>query len=122
MRLLLLVLCVVALGCASSVTAPKGVVVSASGAASRVGRDVLVRGGNAVDAAVATAFALAVTFPEAGNIGGGGFMVIHPGTGAAPVVVDYRETAPAAANRDTFATGNVSQVRLVGVPGTVAGL
>src|SRR5258706_10778442 len=75
MRLLLLALCVVALGCASSVTTPKGVVVSASGDASVVGRDVLASGGNAVDAAVATAFALAVMFSQTGDIGGGGGVV-----------------------------------------------
>src|SRR5207245_4987920 len=65
---------------------------------------------------------LEVTCPEAGNIGGGGFMMIYPGKEGAPVVVDYRETAPAAAKADTFAAGNVTQYRLVGVPGTVRGL
>src|SRR5262249_11288436 len=81
------------------------------------------RGGNAVDAAVATAFALAVTFPEAGNIGGGGFMMIWPGDGKQPVCIDYRERAPAAARRDTFA-GDKDQhsIRTVGVPGTGRGL
>jgi gamma-glutamyltranspeptidase/glutathione hydrolase len=106
-----------------------GMVVSVSGRASEAGRDVLRDGGNAVDAAVATAFALAVTFPEAGNIGGGGFMLVHPGRGAVrggssdPVVIDYRETAPAGATRDMFAGANPpSSEALVGVPGTVRGL
>jgi gamma-glutamyltranspeptidase/glutathione hydrolase len=75
-----------------------------------------------VDAAVAVAFALAVTWPEAGNLGGGGFMLIHPGGKAEPVVIDYRETAPSAVTRDTFAHGKPSPYRLVGVPGTVRGL
>jgi gamma-glutamyltranspeptidase/glutathione hydrolase len=110
-----------------TVTATRGMVVSASAPASKVGRDVLLEGGNAVDAAVATAFALAVTFPEAGNIGGGGFMLIHPGRSARgpsePVVIDYRETAPAAATRDMFAADNrPSSHLLVGTPGTVRGL
>src|SRR5215212_8917777 len=100
----------------------RGAVVSVSIDASRVGRDVLVRGGNAVDAAVASAFALAVTWPEAGNIGGGGFMVVYPGKNVAPVVVDYREKAPAAAKADTFASRKPSEYELVGVPGTVRGL
>ncbi len=99
-----------------------GMVVSVSKPASEVGRTILNSGGNAVDAAVATAFALAVTWPEAGNIGGGGFMLIHPGGGERPVVVDYREIAPAAATVDMFANGIGSQYRLVGVPGTVRGL
>jgi gamma-glutamyltranspeptidase/glutathione hydrolase len=123
MRLLLLALCVVALGCASSVTAPKGAVVSASGDASLVGRDVMARGGNAVDAAVATAFALAVTFPEAGNLGGGGFMLIHFSDGREAVFIDYRETAPAAVDANTFfKKEDRTPHRLAGVPGTVRGL
>lgn len=101
----------------------KGMVVSASRAASEIGCDVLKQGGNAVDAAVATALALAVTWPEAGNIGGGGFMLVYPGGGAAPVVIDYRETAPAAATVDMFAPDESQYThRAVGVPGTVAGL
>ena len=99
-----------------------GMVVSVSKPASEVGRATLNAGGNAVDAAVATAFALAVTWPEAGNIGGGGFMLVHPGNGERPVVIDYREIAPAAATVDMFAKGIGSQYRLVGVPGTVRGL
>ena len=99
-----------------------GMVVSVSKPASEVGRATLNAGGNAVDAAISTAFALAVTWPEAGNIGGGGFMLVHPGNGERPVVIDYREIAPAAATVDMFAKGISSQYRLVGVPGTVRGL
>src|SRR5262245_41745775 len=75
------------------VVSREGAVVSTSSFASDVGAAILKRGGNAVDAAVATAFALAVTHPSAGNIGGGGFMVIRLATGAA-VTIDYRERAP----------------------------
>src|SRR5258706_8011172 len=109
---------------ATTVTCAHGVVVSVSAPASEVGRDVLRHGGNAVDAAVATAFALAVTFPEAGNIGGGGFMLIHPANGGSrgPVFIDYREAAPAGSTRDMFAATKPSSAQLVGVPGTVRGL
>jgi gamma-glutamyltranspeptidase/glutathione hydrolase len=103
-------------------------VVSASAIASEVGRDVLVAGGNAVDAAVATGFALAVTYPVAGNIGGGGFMVVRFPDGRA-TTVDFREEAPAAATPEMFldSAGNYSELlhhrsyKSVGVPGTVAG-
>src|SRR5688572_32377883 len=78
-------------------TGRRGMVVAVCPLAADEGLAALKRGGNAVDAAVATAMALAVTWPEAGNIGGGGFMLIHPGRGKAPLVVDYRETAPALA-------------------------
>ncbi|MDZ4782365.1 MAG: gamma-glutamyltransferase [Planctomycetia bacterium] len=106
-----------------SIEVEHGVVVSAQRDASEVGVDVLQRGGNAVDAAVATAFALAVTHPEAGNIGGGGFMLVFPGDGRAPVCVDYRETAPAAATATTFTPGESRfTCKYVGVPGTVRGL
>jgi gamma-glutamyltranspeptidase/glutathione hydrolase len=94
-----------------------------SAPASDVGCTVLKEGGNAVDAAVATAFALAVTFPAAGNIGGGGFMVVYPGGKAEPVVIDYRETAPAAATKTMFsADDGLYGYKVVGVPGTVRGL
>ena len=83
------------LGKARVTEAPKAMVVSGSPLASQVGRDILQQGGNAVDAAVAVGFALAVVHPEAGNIGGGGFMVIAPKTGS-PVAIDYRERAPLA--------------------------
>jgi gamma-glutamyltranspeptidase/glutathione hydrolase len=110
-------------------TSAYGMVVSASAIASDVGRDVLAAGGNAVDAAVATAFALSVTYPVAGNIGGGGFMVIRFPDGRA-TTIDFREKAPAAATPEMFtdSTGAYSSrihhnsLRSVGVPGTVAGL
>ncbi len=101
-----------------------GMVVAVSPPGADVGRDVLLRGGNAVDAAVATALAMAVTYPSAGNLGGGGFMVIHPGDNRSAVtVIDYRETAPAAARRTMFTRKDSwYSHKAVGVPGTVAGL
>ena len=106
-----------------AVEAAKGMVVSVSAPGSDVGLAVLKEGGNAVDAAVATAFALAVTYPAAGNIGGGGFMVVHPGNKAAPVVIEYRETAPAAATKTMYGKDeSVYSHRVVGVPGTVRGM
>ncbi|MEM6471816.1 MAG: gamma-glutamyltransferase, partial [Planctomycetota bacterium] len=103
--------------------ADRGMVVSDSSHASRIGRDIIARGGNAVDAAVATAFAMTVTWPEAGNIGGGGFMLIRPANGMPPVCIDYRETAPIASRGDMFEIGENRYTRkLVGVPGTVRGL
>lgn len=101
-----------------------GVVVSVSGPASKIGLSILKQGGNAVDAAVATAFALEVAYPLAGNIGGGGFMVVHPAPGKGkPVVFDYREMAPAAA-WPTMYSKEESQFthRAVAVPGTVRGM
>src|SRR5947209_1159367 len=78
-------------------------VVTVSPPGTDVGLTILKKGGNAVDAAVATAFAMAVTYPAAGNLGGGGFMVIHPPLGKGePVVIDYREKAPLAANRKMY--------------------
>jgi gamma-glutamyltranspeptidase/glutathione hydrolase len=106
---------------ADTVTVNNGAVVTVSGPASDIGVAVLKDGGNAVDAAVATAFALAVTWPEAGNIGGGGYMVVVGGGNS--VVFDFRETAPAAATRDMFvARTDRTAHRRVGVPGTVRGL
>jgi gamma-glutamyltranspeptidase/glutathione hydrolase len=106
------------------IKARNGVVVSISRTASDVGVATLKQGGNAVDAAVATAFALAVTYPAAGNIGGGGFMLVHPAPGQGkPVVFDYRECAPAAATPTMFGKdeSQYSQ-RSVAVPGTVRGM
>jgi gamma-glutamyltranspeptidase/glutathione hydrolase len=104
-----------------------GMVVSVSPPATDVGLEILKKGGNAVDAAVATAFALAVTYPAAGNIGGGGFMLVFPGgeqsKGEGPVVIEYRETAPAAANRTMFTKDDsLFGYKVIGVPGTIRGL
>ncbi|MGE5499921.1 MAG: gamma-glutamyltransferase, partial [Syntrophothermus sp.] len=106
-----------------------GMVVSASDLASQVGLLILKRGGNAVDAAVATGFALAVTYPAAGNLGGGGYMVIHLADGR-DIALDYRERAPLKATRDMFldASGNFDIKKstegytAAGIPGSVAGM
>ncbi|HVY71451.1 MAG TPA: gamma-glutamyltransferase [Verrucomicrobiae bacterium] len=110
------------------IRASHAMVVSQNEIASRVGADVLRAGGNAIDAAVATAFALAVTHPMAGNIGGGGFLVYRPNSGE-PVTYDFRETAPAKSSATMFLKDGKYDARLhhyshlaVGVPGTVAGL
>src|ERR1700723_3382201 len=118
-----------ALGSTEPVHAPHGIVVSVQELASRAGADIMQAGGNAVDAAVATGFALAVVHPAAGNLGGGGFMLIRMADGKAHFV-DYREKAPAAAKPDMYldAQGNVIEgaseigYKSIGVPGSVAGL
>ncbi len=100
-----------------------GMVVAVSAPAADVGCEILKRGGNAVDAAVATALAMAVTYPPAGNIGGGGFMMIHPGRGCPPVCVEYREMAPAAATKTMYSLKDSKfGHKIVGVPGTIRGL
>jgi gamma-glutamyltranspeptidase/glutathione hydrolase len=111
------------------VLAKSGMVVSEEPLATKVGVEILRKGGNAVDAAVAVGFALAVTLPRAGNIGGGGFMVIHL-AGRDAAAIDYREAAPRAINAQSFLDdkGEVDETKVrnsglaVGVPGTVAGL
>ncbi|MFM2138841.1 MAG: hypothetical protein RJA57_1148, partial [Bacteroidota bacterium] len=111
------------------VLATKGAVVSAHPLASQVGLQILKKGGNAVDAAIATQLALAVVYPNAGNIGGGGFMVARLQRGDL-LALDYRETAPAASRKDMYldAQGNPLPDKSQnghlssGVPGTVAGL
>ena len=111
----------------SAVRAAKGMVVSDESLASAAGVKILKHGGNAVDAAVAVGFALAVVEPEAGNIGGGGFMLVRLNDGQSHFV-DYRETAPAKASRDMYAQAGVDKDasvvgwKSVAVPGTVAGL
>ncbi len=112
------------------VAASGGMVVAPERLAAEIGSRILQAGGNAVDAAVATGFALAVTFPQAGNLAGGGFMLIHLADGQRQTFVDYRESAPAAATRDLYLddSGAVDTMReyfshqAAGVPGTVAGL
>jgi gamma-glutamyltranspeptidase/glutathione hydrolase len=118
-----------AIGTLQPVSAKSGMVVAQERIAAEIGRDVLARGGNAIDAAVATGFAMAVTYPRAGNIGGGGFMIVHLANGQ-DVAIDYRECAPAAASRDMFLGSDGKpdpkksrdQALGIGVPGTVAGL
>ena len=129
--LLLLAVCAAAPVTASTrpVHASHAIVVSVHELASHVGVEIMQAGGNAVDAAVATGFALAVVHPAAGNIGGGGFMLIRMADGKAHFL-DYREMAPAAATRDLYldAQGNVipgaSEIgyKAIGVPGSVAGM
>ncbi len=112
------------------VVAANGMVASPEKLAAEIGTEIMRQGGNAVDAAVATGFALAVTYPRAGNLGGGGFMLIHLADGDRQTLIDYRETAPAAATRDMFLgpDGKVDRMKeffshqAAGVPGTVAGL
>jgi gamma-glutamyltranspeptidase/glutathione hydrolase len=113
---------------AQPVRAKQGMVASQNFMASQVGIEVLWAGGNAVDAAIATAFTLAVTHPTAGNIGGGGFLLYRPASGD-PVAYDFRETAPAGSSPTMFLTAGQYDKKKhheshlsVGVPGTVAGL
>src|SRR5882724_6516633 len=109
-----------------SVSGRRGIVTSSEAQATRAGVEMLERGGNAVDAAVATAFALAVTHPSAGNLGGGGFMLVRPsGQAAVTTAIDFRETAPGALTRrgfDRMQLGGAKGGAAVGVPGSVAGL
>ena len=112
------------------VVARHGMVVGPEQLAGEIGSQIMQRGGNVVDAAVATGFALAVTYPRAGNLGGGGFMLIHLAEGNRQVFIDYREVAPAAASRDMFLDEEGKEdlmreyfsLQASGVPGTVAGL
>ncbi|AUM72932.1 gamma-glutamyltransferase [Paracoccus jeotgali] len=112
------------------VWAENGLVAAQEQVAAEVGRDILAQGGNAVDAGVAVAFALAVTLPRAGNLGGGGFMLVHDAETGETHAIDYREMAPASASRDMFldAEGNADSElsrysgAASGVPGTVAGM
>src|SRR6185436_17990694 len=113
------------------VRARHGIVASINEVASRVGVDIMKRGGNAVDAAIAVAFALEVTHPAAGNLGGGGFMMIRLKNGKS-TAIDYREMAPAAATRNVYLDkngnviegegGSIEGYRASGVPGTVRGM
>src|SRR5919197_4228853 len=113
-----------------AVTARHGMVVAQEARAAKIGAEVLAKGGNAVDAAVATGFALAVTYPRAGNIGGGGYMVIPLPRANRQIAIDYRETAPKATTPDIFLNEkgepdprkSRDSALSIGVPGTVAGL
>src|SRR5580698_959835 len=122
------------IGPAQSAVGRDGMVVAQEPVAARIGVDILKKGGNAVDAAVAVGFALAVTLPKAGNLGGGGFMVVHlaghDGEAAKDVTIDFREAAPRDTTPDVFLDEN-GEADLkksrdsglgIGVPGSVAGL
>jgi gamma-glutamyltranspeptidase/glutathione hydrolase len=110
--------------------AQRGMVASEQRLASQVGIDILAQGGNAIDAAVGVGFALAVVLPNAGNLGGGGFMLVQTAKAAKPIALDFREVAPAAASRDMYldpkdrviAGMSTQSPYAVGVPGSVAGL
>ncbi len=112
------------------VWAKNAMVAAQEAVAAKVGLDILEQGGNAVDAGAAVAFALAVTLPRAGNLGGGGFMIVHDAKTGETKAIDYREMAPAGAERDMFldAEGNADSElsrfhgKAIGVPGTVAGM
>lgn len=127
--LALCTVCVLRADAPDPVRSKNGMVVSASTLASKVGVQILKKGGNAVDAAVAVGFALAVTYPSAGNIGGGGFMVIHLKDGK-NTTIDFREKAPSSSTADMYLDekGNVVNKKIqegvlpAGVPGSVAGL
>jgi len=131
--LILLLMAAMAVARANSSTEPvhaqHGIVVSVHELASRAGVEMMKAGGNAIDAAVATGFALAVVHPAAGNLGGGGFMLVRMANGGTHFI-DYREKAPAAATRDMYldAHGNVIEgaseigYKAIGVPGSVAGM
>ncbi|MBT8082953.1 MAG: gamma-glutamyltransferase [Gammaproteobacteria bacterium] len=107
-----------------------GMVSSQNALSSAVGAEILAQGGNAVDAAIAVGFSLAVTLPRAGNLGGGGFMLVHHGESGKDIAIDYRERAPVGASRDMYLDddGNVDEDKLpfghlaAGVPGSVSGL
>lgn len=111
------------------VHAPHAIVVSIDELASKAGADIMQAGGNAIDAAVATGFVLAVVYPQAGNLGGGGFMLVRMADGKTHFI-DFREEAPAAATANMYldAQGNVIDgaseygYKAIGVPGSVAGL
>lgn len=112
------------------VWAEHGMVSAQEALAAGIGRDIMAKGGNAVDAGVAVAFALAVTLPRAGNLGGGGFMLVHDARTGQTHAIDYREMAPSGASRDMFldAEGKADSEKSLnsgaasGVPGTVAGM
>lgn len=119
----------ISVGPAKTAISTKGMVVTAHPLATQVGLDILRQGGNAADAAIAVQFALAVVYPRAGNLGGGGFLVYRDSAGHV-ASLDYREKAPLTARRDMYldSLGNVipglstTDILAAGVPGTVAGL